>query len=110
MKGLGLVLALSKKMATCDEISITETETDCATGSEGCCAAELSYFVPGLGGWGADGWGRGAHQASLPMSICRHAVTSEESGPMDQNWQRNWHIGSVKHTSSGPPASQGTIM
>jgi len=27
MKGLGLVLALIKKMKTCDDISITETET-----------------------------------------------------------------------------------
>ena len=30
MKGLGLVLALIKKMKTGDEISITETETETA--------------------------------------------------------------------------------
>ena len=46
MKGLGLVLALIKKMKTGDDISITETET--APLRVKVVGAEQSYFVPAL--------------------------------------------------------------
>ena len=70
MKGLGLVLALIKKMKTGDDdISITETET-----------APLRVKIVLLSG---ELFCTGAHQASLPMSIFRHAVTSCESGGDD---------------------------
>ena len=55
MKGLGLVLALIKKMKTGDDISITETET-----------APLRVKIVLLSG---ELFCTGAHQASLPMSI-----------------------------------------
>ena len=48
MKGLGLVLALIKKMKTGDDILITETETETAPLRVKVVGAEQSYFVPAL--------------------------------------------------------------
>ena len=63
MKGLGLVLALIKKMKTGDDISITETETAPLRVKIVLLSGEL-FCTQG----GAEGLTK-AHQPSLPMSI-----------------------------------------
>lgn len=81
MKGLGLVLALIKKMKTGDDISITETgtETETETAPLRVKVVLLSWVIL---------YRRSPSKSS--NEYFRHAVTSLES-EMDLKTGRNWH-------------------